>query len=85
MRLADDFLWGGATAANQCEGGYLEGGKGLTTVDMIPAGENRFPVMTGILPYEKLGEGGRYPSREAIDMYHLMKEDGKVFAEMAFK
>lgn len=24
----DDFLWGGATAANQLEGAYLEGGKG---------------------------------------------------------
>ena len=32
MRLAEDFLWGGATAANQCEGGYLEGGKGLTSL-----------------------------------------------------
>lgn len=30
-----DFLWGGAIAANQSEGGYREGGKGLTTVDMI--------------------------------------------------
>ncbi|STR50742.1 6-phospho-beta-glucosidase ascB [Klebsiella oxytoca] len=30
------FLWGGALAANQSEGAYLEGGKGLTTVDMIP-------------------------------------------------
>lgn len=30
-----DFLWGGALAANQAEGAYLEGGKGLTTVDMI--------------------------------------------------
>lgn len=30
------FLWGGALAANQSEGAYREGGKGLTTVDMIP-------------------------------------------------
>ncbi|WP_299848685.1 family 1 glycosylhydrolase, partial [uncultured Metabacillus sp.] len=37
MGLRKDFLWGGATAANQCEGGYLEGNKGLTTVDVIPA------------------------------------------------
>ncbi len=29
----DDFLWGGATAANQIEGAYLEGGKGLSTSD----------------------------------------------------
>lgn len=27
-KLPDGFLWGGATAANQLEGGYLEGGKG---------------------------------------------------------
>lgn len=24
MKFRDDFLWGGATAANQCEGGYVE-------------------------------------------------------------
>lgn len=28
-RLPDGFLWGGATAANQVEGGYNEGGKVL--------------------------------------------------------
>ena len=31
--LKKDFLWGGATAANQFEGGYLEGGRGLATSD----------------------------------------------------
>ncbi|MNH72242.1 Aryl-phospho-beta-D-glucosidase BglH [compost metagenome] len=35
-RFPQDFLWGGALAANQAEGGRREGGKGLTTVDMIP-------------------------------------------------
>ena len=29
MGFRKDFLWGGATAANQCEGGYKEGGRGL--------------------------------------------------------
>lgn len=29
MSFPKDFLWGGATAANQCEGGWNEGGKGL--------------------------------------------------------
>jgi len=43
------FLWGGATAANQCEGGYLEGNKGLSTVDVIPSGKDRFLVMSGKL------------------------------------
>lgn len=31
--LPKDFLWGGAVAANQCEGAYLEDGKGLSTAD----------------------------------------------------
>ena len=42
-----DFLWGGAIAANQAEGAYLEDGKGLTTVDMIPHGKNRMYVKLG--------------------------------------
>lgn len=36
--MKKDFLWGGATAANQMEGGYLEGGKGLTSVDVLTGG-----------------------------------------------
>ena len=42
------FLWGGALAANQSEGAYREGGKGLTTVDMIPHGEHRMAVKLGL-------------------------------------
>jgi len=83
--LKPGFLWGGATAANQCEGGYLEGGKGLTTVDVVPWGEKRFPVMLGKLPFEELSGEEFYPSHEAIDMYHHYKEDIKLFAEMGFK
>ena len=33
-KMRKDFLWGGATAANQYEGGYLEGGKGLSIADV---------------------------------------------------
>ncbi|HAQ9866240.1 TPA: family 1 glycosylhydrolase, partial [Enterococcus faecium] len=44
MGFRKDFLWGGATAANQCEGGYDEGGRGLANVDVVPIGEDRFPV-----------------------------------------
>lgn len=29
-RLPDDFLWGGAVAAHQVEGGWNEGGKGVS-------------------------------------------------------
>lgn len=85
MRLAENFLWGGATAANQCEGGYLEGGKGLTTVDVIPAGENRIPVMLGEMDYRSLDEETRFPSHTAIDMYHHMREDVALFAELGMK
>ena len=44
-----DFLWGGATAANQCEGAWKAGGKGLATVDVTPFGPDRFPVALGRL------------------------------------
>lgn len=40
MSLPQNFLWGGATAANQFEGGYTEGGKGLSTADVITAGSH---------------------------------------------
>lgn len=42
-----NFLWGGATAANQCEGGYREENRGLANVDVIPAGKDRFDVCLG--------------------------------------
>lgn len=82
--LPKDFLWGGATAANQCEGGYLEGGKGLGTVDVIPWGEDRRAVMLGVKDYKTLPEDAYYPSREAIDMYHHWKEDIALMVEMGF-
>ena len=49
------FLWGGALAANQSEGAWLEGGKGPTTVDMIPHGAHRLAV--------KLGQEKRFAPR----------------------
>ena len=83
--LPKNFLWGGATAANQCEGGYLSGGKGLGTVDVIPWGENRRAVMAGKMHYNSLPEDSYFPSHEAIDMYGNYKEDIALFAEMGFK
>lgn len=38
MAFCDNFLWGGATAANQCEGAYNEDGKGLSIQDVLPKG-----------------------------------------------
>lgn len=34
----ENFLWGGATAANQYEGGYAEEGKGLSCIDVMSSG-----------------------------------------------
>ena len=84
-RLPEGFLWGGATAANQCEGAYQEGGRGLANVDLIPAGPDRRPVMQGIQKMLECEEGYYYPGHIAIDMYHHFKEDIALFAEMGFK
>ena len=75
------FLWGGATAANQFEGGYREGGKGLSTSDVLTGGTHTLPRR--ITP--ELEEGTYYPSHVAIDFYHRYKEDIALFAEMGFK
>ena len=39
-KFPSDFLWGGATAANQYEGGYNEGGKALTMIDVTTGGSH---------------------------------------------
>jgi len=84
MPLPKNFLWGGATAANQLEGAYLEDGKGLSNVDVIPFGERRFPVMAGKDTKFDLTDPAGYPSHEAIDFYHRYKEDIALMAEMGF-
>lgn len=85
MQFPNNFLWGGAIAANQAEGAYLEGGKGLASVDLIPNGPTRRSVMLGELPSYAPLESETYPSHEAIDFYHRYKEDIALFAEMGFK
>ena len=43
MAFPKNFLWGGAVAANQCEGAYLEDGKGLNDADMLKGGNVSTP------------------------------------------
>ena len=43
MAFSKNFTWGGATAANQYEGGYDEGGKGLNAVDVLTNGSATEP------------------------------------------
>ena len=85
MSFPKNFLWGGATAANQCEGGYDEGGRGLANVDVTPHGEDRFPVMLGLKKMTELDEEHYYPALKGIDFYHHYKEDIALFAKMGFK
>ncbi len=80
MSFPDNFLWGGAVAANQCEGGYLEDGKALSVPDMLLGGNVNTPRT--FLP--KIDDTAFYPSHEAIDFYHHYKEDIALFAEMGF-
>ncbi|MDU5337300.1 6-phospho-beta-glucosidase [Enterococcus sp.] len=85
MSLREDFLWGGATAANQCEGGYNLDGRGLANVDLIPSGEDRRAVFTGKMKMFELDNDHHYPALEGIDMYHHYLDDIQLFAEMGFK
>lgn len=76
MKFPDGFLWGGAVAANQCEGAYNEDGKGLSTQDVTPRGI-KGPVTKEPTPDNMKLVG--------IDFYHRYKDDIKLFAEMGFK
>ncbi|AIS58519.1 6-phospho-beta-glucosidase [Listeria ivanovii] len=84
-KFPKDFLWGGAVAANQCEGAYLEDGKGLSLVDILPTVEDgRWEALFN--PAKALAtDYGFYPSHESIDFYHRYKEDIKLMADMGFK
>ena len=85
MGFPKGFLWGGATAANQCEGGYQAGGRGLANVDIIPHGKDRYFAMSGHMTNLEPDTEHFYPAMEAIDMYHHWKEDIALFAQMGFK
>lgn len=72
----ENFLWGGAVAANQCEGAYLEDGKGLSVQDVMPHGIR--------------GDRTKEPTEDnmklvGIDFYHRYQEDIRLFAEMGFR
>lgn len=85
MSLPKNFLWGGATAANQVEGGYNEGGRGLANVDVIPHGKDRMNVMLGTKHIHEIDNEHYFPALEAVDFYHHWKEDIAEFAAMGFK
>ncbi|MEG0735155.1 glycoside hydrolase family 1 protein, partial [Anaerorhabdus sp.] len=76
MTFKENFLWGGALAANQCEGAYNLDGKGLSQQDVMPKGVK--------------GPVTEHPTQDNLkltgtDFYHRYKEDIAYLAEMGFK
>lgn len=81
MPFKKDFLWGGATAANQCEGAWNVDGKGVSVADICTGG--KFGQSKRITPV--LEKDAFYPSHEGIRHYERFREDIALFAEMGFK
>lgn len=79
--MQKDFLWGGAVAAHQFEGGWNADGKGPSVIDVLTAGANGVPRKLT----DKIEPNEFYPNHEAIDFYHHYKEDIALFAEMGLK
>ena len=84
-KLPENFLWGAAIAANQAEGAYNEGGRGLSNIDMMPHGVHRMEVKLGGTPHPTLQAGEYYPSHTGVDFYHHYKEDIALMAELGLK
>lgn len=80
-KLPNDFLWGGAFAAHQFEGGWNAGGKGPSVVDVMTAGAHGVPRKIT----ETIMEDTFYPNHEAIDFYGRYKEDIALLAGMGLK
>ena len=92
LKFPQGFLWGGATAANQCEGAWDIDGKGMTIQDCLEFRAGNISNMTKQFAFtsEDLNKAQsvntiNYPKRRGIDFYHHYKEDIALFAEMGFK
>ena len=93
LKFPENFLWGGATAANQIEGAWNEDGKGMTIEDCLPYREVGVADFTKQFAFTSkdleeafaAGPEANYPKRRGIDFYHHYKEDIKLFAEMGYK
>ena len=81
MGFPKGFLWSGAVAALQLEGGWQEGGKGVSVSDVMTAGRHGVPREIT----DEVLSGKNYPNHKAIDFYHHYKEDIALLAEMGFK
>ncbi len=94
-KFPKDFLWGGATAANQIEGGWNLGGKGISVSDCARAHfdvdvqnyckHNEITTKDIMSALKNLDDIKNYPKRHGSDFYHRYKEDIALMAEMGFK
>lgn len=90
-----DFLWGGASAAVQMEGGYLEGGKGLNVADIQICYERktkggntnytRAMLAERIQDVQQEKKKNYYPKHMAVDFYHRYPEYIKWMKECGFR
>lgn len=79
-RFPDGFYWGGALAANQCEGAWDVDGRGPSVDDHVTGGSfDRPRELT-----QDIKAGVFYPNHDGIDFYHRFEEDIALFAEMGF-
>ena len=88
----EGFLWGGAVAANQCEGAWQEGGKGMCIADInefqndIPLDQKYNGEETTEHVRELMASTTKvFPKRWGIDFYHTYKEDLRLLAELGLK
>ncbi len=88
----DNFLWGGAIAANQAEGAWDTGGKGPSVADIeeLPEIYNptevfNFKHTMADLDRHLCDQEGNYPRRRGIDFYHTYPDDLALMKEMGFK
>lgn len=79
--LSDKFLWGGAVAAHQLEGGWNIDGRGISICDVMTGGNVKEArrITDGVI------EGENYPNHEGIDFYHTYEQDLDLFQEMGFR
>lgn len=93
MSFPKGFFWGGALAANQCEGAWNVDGKGPSVADVATYKPNTdvkdyaaHNAMSDDLIQAALADpsDAAYPKRRGIDFYHHYKEDLALFAEMGF-
>lgn len=77
----ENFLWGGSTAATQCEGAWDKDGKGETILDHCTNGDHDHPRLVTMDFNPKYS----YPSRNGCHEYERYEEDIRLFAQMGFK